>query len=58
MEVAPETLRRWRDTIEQAMGCLKGETPEDVSFGEAEDDTFSKLNEAMGEISTTLLSIK
>jgi hypothetical protein len=58
MEVSPEKLERWYAAVVQAMACLKGETPEDVSFGEAEDDTFSKLREVEAEISATLQPVR
>jgi hypothetical protein len=49
--VPRSTLKRWQEIVEQAMACIRGETPEDVAFGEAEDDTFSKLRQANAEIS-------
>jgi hypothetical protein len=58
MEVSPEKLERWYAAVVQAMACLKGETPGDVSFGEAEDDTFSKLREVEAEISATLQPVR
>lgn len=47
-------IEAWRDVIVQAMACIRGETPEDVSFGEAEDDTFSKLRQVDAEMSAAL----
>jgi hypothetical protein len=58
VEIAPEKLERWYAAVVQAMACLKGETPEDVSFGEAEDDTFSKLREVEAEISAALQPVR
>ena len=48
--VTTATLRRWQEIVEQAMACIRGETPEDCSPGEAEDDTFSKLRDLDAEI--------
>jgi hypothetical protein len=53
-----ETLRRWQEVVAQAMSCIRGETPEDVSFGEAEDDTFSKLREVEAEIAVAIRNEK
>ncbi|WP_375414524.1 hypothetical protein [uncultured Bradyrhizobium sp.] len=36
--------------LEQARDCIKGETPEDVTPSEAEDDTFSKIREALEDV--------
>jgi hypothetical protein len=52
--ITTATLRKWQSVVEQAMACIRGETPEDVSFGEAEDDTFSKLREIDAEIHTAI----
>jgi len=38
-------IKRWQNVVEQAMACIRGETPEDVTFGEAEDDTYAKLRD-------------
>ena len=53
-QIDAAALRRWQDVVTQAMDCIRGETPEDVSFGEAEDDTFSKLREVDAEMSAAL----
>lgn len=45
-------LARIELALEQAQSCIKGETPEDVTFGEAEDDTFSKIRDALGDVAT------
>jgi hypothetical protein len=54
VKVPQETLMRWQEIVGQAMACLRGETPEDVAFGEAEDDTYTKLREVDAEIATAL----
>jgi chromosome segregation ATPase len=36
--------------LDQAQDCINAETPEDITFGEAEDDTISKIREAMRTI--------
>ena len=50
-----EALRIAERALEQAQDCINGETPEDVSFGEAEDDTISKIREALRAIQDALL---
>lgn len=52
--VTTATLRKWQQTVEQAMACIRGETPEDCKPGEAEDDTFSKLRDLDAEIHATI----
>ena len=52
--VTKATLRKWQEVVEQAMACIRGETPEDSSAGEAEDDTFAKLREIDAEMSVTI----
>jgi hypothetical protein len=51
--VSREMLERWQNVVEQAMACIRGETPEDCSFGEAEDDTYAMLREINAEIDAT-----
>jgi hypothetical protein len=53
-EVSAEMLRHWQEIVDQAMGCIRGETPEDCTFGEAEDDTFEKLRAVDAQISAAL----
>ncbi|WP_375413057.1 hypothetical protein [uncultured Bradyrhizobium sp.] len=43
-------LARIELALEQARDCIKGETPEDITPGEAEDDTFSKIREALEDV--------
>lgn len=52
--ITKATLRKWQEAVEQAMACIRGETPEDCSAGEAEDDTFAKLREIDDEIHTAI----
>jgi len=52
--VTRETLQRWQFVVEQAMACIRGEAPEDVTFGEAEDNTYAKLRDLDGEISDAM----
>lgn len=45
-----ELLARIELALTQAQSCIKGETPEDITFGEAEDDTFSKIRDALDDV--------
>ncbi|MDB5606697.1 MAG: hypothetical protein JWP25_3597 [Bradyrhizobium sp.] len=45
-------LARIELALTQAQSCIKGETPEDITFGEAEDDTFSKIRDALDDMQT------
>lgn len=47
-------LKFAQGTITQAMSCIRGETPEDCSFEEAEDDTYYKLRDADAQIDAAL----
>lgn len=49
-----EALEAAREALEQSNCCIRGEAPEDVSFGEAEDDTYSKNREALAKIESAL----
>jgi hypothetical protein len=44
-----EALKKCVEALEQAYDCINGETPEDISFGEAEDDTLSKIRAALAQ---------
>ena len=47
-------LKDAQGVIEQAMACIRGETPEDCTFGEAEDNTYSELRELDAKITAAL----
>lgn len=46
-----ELLALIESALEQAHSCIQSETPEDVTFGEAEDDTVSKIRAALEVVS-------
>jgi hypothetical protein len=43
IEALEAALREATLILEQAQCCIMQETPEDMTFGEAEDDTLSKI---------------
>lgn len=43
LEQASDRLNEAMDIMRQAQSCLLGETPEDCTFGEAEDDTLTRI---------------